>query len=118
MARSMIRCYRYAQRACNSVRCPPAIDWKRDAGDRCSGVGSKENRKRSQLLHRRKPLVRLLGEEYIADYLFARDAMRLGLAVDLRLHERCVHVAGADRVAGDALLGGLERNHLGEADET
>ena len=47
----------------------------------------------------------------------ARDAVRLRLAFDLRLDERRPDVARADGVAGDALLGGLERRHLGQADD-
>ena len=45
------------------------------------------------------------------------DAVRLGLALDLRLDQRRVDVAGADRVAGDAVLGRLQRRDLGEADD-
>ena len=45
------------------------------------------------------------------------DAARLGGLRDLLLHERRQHVAGADRIAGDAVLGSLERHRLGEAED-
>ena len=38
-----------------------------------------------------------------------------GLVGDLPLDQRGAHVAGADGVAGDALVGGLQRDHLGQA---
>jgi len=43
---------------------------------------------------------------------------RLGerLVVDLLRHQRRPYIAGADRVAGYALLGGLERGDLGQAE--
>ena len=41
------------------------------------------------------------------------DAVRRARVVDLLLHQRCEHPAGADRVAGHAGIGGLERSDLG-----
>ncbi len=43
--------------------------------------------------------------------------MGLGLAVDLGLDQRGIDVTRADRVAGDALFGGLQRRDLGQADD-
>ena len=61
-----------------------------------------EHGKRAELLDGGEALVRLLREQHVADHLLARNAVRLGLAVDLRLDQRRVDIAGADRVAGDA----------------
>ena len=44
--------------------------------------------------------------------------MGLGLAVYLGLDQRSVNVTRADRVAGDAFFGGLERRNLGQADDS
>ena len=49
--------------------------------------------------------------------LLLRDAARLGRLGDLLLHQRREHVAGADGVGGDAVLGRLQRHRLGQADE-
>ena len=51
------------------------------------------------------------------DDLLAGNSMDLGLAVDLGLDQRGINVTRADRVAGDALLGGLQRRNLGQADD-
>jgi hypothetical protein len=42
------------------------------------------------------------------------DAARLGRVGDLLLHERSPHVAGADRIDRDPMLGDLERDRLGQ----
>ena len=73
--------------------------------------------KRAELLDGGEALVRLLRQQHVADDLLARDAVRLGLAVDLRLDQRRVDIARADRVAGDVGFGGLQRGHLGQADD-
>ena len=41
----------------------------------------------------------------------------LGLALDLRLDQRRIDIAGADRVAGEVSSRRLERRHLGETDK-
>src|SRR5882724_7770617 len=63
---------------------------------------------------------RLLGccaSSTVMDDSFAGNPVRFGLAVDLRLDQRRVDIAGADRVAGDALFGRLQRRDLGQADD-
>src|SRR5215211_5010376 len=100
-----------------SVRGPAAVDWQRRPGDRSRGFAREEDRQRADLLDGREALVRLLREKHVADHLLAGDPMRLRLAFDLRLDERRPDVARADGIAGDVLLGGLERRHLGEADD-
>src|SRR3954454_8867762 len=100
-----------------SVCGPAAVDRQRRAGDRSRGLAREEDRQRADLLDGREALVRLLREQHVADHLLAWDPMRLRLAFDLRLDERRPDVARADGVAGDVLLGGLERRHLGEPDD-
>ena len=56
-------------------------------------------------------------EQHLADHRLAVHVVLLHRVGDLRLDQRGQHVAGADGVAGDRLLGGLERDHLGEADD-
>ena len=79
---------------------------------RCTGTAARA----AELGHLDEALVGLVLQQHVADHLVARDAVRLGLVVDLLLDQRRAHVAGADGVAGDAVLGGLERRHLGEAE--
>ncbi len=65
------------------------------------------------------PTKRLLGcwaSRMSADHLLARNAVALGLAVDLLLDKRGQDIARADGVAGDAGFGAFQRSHLGEAD--
>src|SRR5215207_6240158 len=100
-----------------SMRGPAAVDRQRRPGDRSRGFAREEDRQRADLLDGGEALIRLLGEELVADHLFARDPMRLRLVFDLRLDEGRPDVARADRIAGDVLLGRLERRHLGEADD-
>ena len=91
------------------MRGPAAVDRQRDPGDRGRRFARQKHGERAELLDSGEALVRLLGEQHVADDLLARDVVRLRLTLDLRLDERRVDVAGADRVAGDAFLGGLER---------
>ena len=63
-----------------------------------------------------KRLFGLGREQHVADHLLAADAARLGGVADLVLDQRRPHVAGADRVAGDVVLGAFERDRLGQAD--
>src|SRR4051812_34172561 len=100
-----------------SMRGPAAVDRQRSPGDRSRGFAREEDRQRADLLDGREALVRLLREKHVADHLLARDPMRLRLAFDLRLDERRPDVARADGVAGDVLLGRLERRHLSQAEE-
>jgi len=58
----------------------------------------------------------LLGQQ-VDPRLLATDAFALGAGVDLPLHQGGEHPAGADRIAGHAGAGGLEGDHLGEADD-
>ena len=76
---------------------------------------ARNTRERRHLLDRREALVRLVRQEHVPDHRLARDAVRLRLVLDLRLNQRRADVAGADGVAGDAVLGGLERRYLGQA---
>ena len=94
---------------------PPSTG-DRGAGDRGCGVRGEEHGDARRALDGGKALVRLLREQHVADDLLARDAVGLGLAVDLRLDQRRIDIARADGVAGDALLGRLERGHLGQAE--
>src|SRR5215204_1525096 len=100
-----------------SVCSPAAVDRQRRPGDRSRGFAREEDRERADFLDGREALVRLLREKHVADHRLARDPMGLRLAFDLRLDERRPDVAWADGVAGDVLLGSLERRHLGEADD-
>src|SRR5258705_11166902 len=98
-----------------SVCGPAAVDGQCHAGDRGRGLARQEDSERAQLLDGGEALIGLLCQKDLADHLLARDAVRLGLAVDLRLDQWSVYVAGADRVTRDALLAGLHRRHLGES---
>ena len=60
---------------------------------------------------------RLLFAQQVFARLLDRDALGGGARLDLPLHQRGQHPAGADRVAGDAVICGLYRHHLGQADE-
>src|SRR5829696_2367506 len=100
-----------------SMRGPAAVDRQRRPDDQSRGFAPEEDLQLADLLDGGEALMRLLGEEHVADHLFARDPMRLRLVFDLRLDEGRPDVARADRIAGDVLLGRLERRHLGEADD-
>src|SRR5262249_34037902 len=86
------------------VRGPTAIDWQGDAGDRGGGGACEEDSKGAQLFHSGETLVWLLHEQHAADDLFARNAVRLCLPLDLRFDQRGVHVTRTDGVAGDAVF--------------
>src|SRR3954452_4139623 len=100
-----------------SVGGPAAVDREGDSGDRCSGGARKEHGEIAYFLGRCEPLVWLLGEQNVADDLLARDVVRLRLPLDLRLDERRVDIAGADRVAGDPFLRRLERDDFCQAQD-
>ena len=97
---------------------PPAIDRQSRAGDRCRRFAGEKDRQRAQFLDARKMLVGLLRQQHVVDDLFARNAVRPGLAVDLRLDQRRIDVSRTDRIAGDAVLGSFQRRHLGQSDDT
>ena len=95
---------------------PAAVDRQRRAGDRAAGLGAQEDRERAELGNLDETLARLGGEDDLLDHLLARQAVRLGLLVDLALDQGRAHIARADRVAGDVQGRGLERHDLGQAD--
>ncbi len=95
---------------------PAAIGGQRGSGDRGGTFAGKEHRDRAHLLDRGEPLVRLLRQQHLAHHALARQIVGRRLALDLRLDQRRVDVARADRVAGDAIFGGLERGDLGQPD--
>jgi len=96
---------------------PTAIHRQCRTCDRRRGRARKEDHERAEFIDRRETPVRLLREQDVADDLFARNAMGLGLAVDLRLDQRRIHIARTDGVAGDAVFGGLERRDLRQAED-
>ena len=96
---------------------PPAVDRQRSAGDRSRRVAGEEDGQRAQLFHAGKMLVGLLRQQHVVNDFFARDAVRLGLAVDLRFDQRGIDIAGADRVARNALFRRLERGDFRQADD-
>jgi hypothetical protein len=57
--------------------------------------------KRAELFNRSEALIRLLCKQYIADHFFTRDVMCPGLAINLRLDQGRLDVAGTDGIAGD-----------------
>jgi hypothetical protein len=81
-------------------------------------VAGQESSQRAELFHCGKTPIGLLGEQNFTDDLLARDAVRLRLALDLRLDQGRIDVAGTNGVAGDALLGRLKRRDLGQPDDT
>src|SRR3954465_6906969 len=100
-----------------SVRHPTAVDQQGGAGDRRSAVAAEECNRSGDFLDRYEALGWLLRQEDLANNLIAADAMRLRLALDLALNQRCPHIAGTHRIAGHATLGGLKCNNLGQADD-
>ncbi len=60
-------------------------------------------------------LGRLGGQDHVLHHRLFRYAARLGLVGDLGLDQGGLHEAGADGVAGDAVLGHLEGDGLGQA---
>src|SRR5262249_5644037 len=100
-----------------SMRGPAPVDRQCDAGDRRCGVTRQEHCERADLFDRGEALVRLLGEQDVADDLLARNAVRLGLAFDLLLDQRRIAVTSAARGAGAACLGDLEGDELSAAQD-
>ena len=83
---------------------PPAVDRQRRAGDRGAGFACEKRCNCTKLLDSSEPLVGLLRQQNVADHLFTRNSVRRGLSSDLRLNERRINVAWADRIAGDVSL--------------
>src|SRR5260370_34769212 len=83
---------------CVSVRGPAAIDRQSRAGDRSRRVAGEKYRERAEFIDGCKALVGLLRQQDFADHLLAGNSMGLGLAIDLRLDQRSINVAWADRV--------------------
>lgn len=100
------------------MRGPATINRQGGPGDRSSRIAGEKYRERTQLFDGCKALVGLLRQQHIADDLLAGNSVCLGLAVDLCLDQWSMNVTRADRVAGDALLGGFQRRDLGQADNT
>jgi hypothetical protein len=99
------------------MRGPAAVHRQSCASDRGCRIACKKHCESAQLLDGGEALVRLLREQYVADNLFARDSVRLGLTVDLCFDQRRIDVAWADCVAGDVGFSGLERDDLGQSDD-
>ena len=94
-----------------------AFDRERRARHGGGGVTAKEQRKCADLLRRHEPARRLGVQKHVPDHLLFADAARPGRLGDLLLHQRRQHVARADGIDGDAVLGRLQRYGLGEAEE-
>src|SRR5215467_13397985 len=99
-----------------SMRGPAAVDRKRRTGDGRGSVGREEDGDAAELFGGGEPLVRLLSEQHVANNLLAWNAVGLSLPFDLRLDQRRVDVAGADRIAGNAHLSHLERGDFGQTE--
>src|ERR1700753_494224 len=99
-----------------SVRRPAAIDRQRGAGDRRSALATKEGNSSRDLLDGHEALGRLLRQQDLANGLIAADAMRLRLAFYLALNEWRPYIARTYRIAGHAILGCFQCDHLGQAD--
>jgi hypothetical protein len=99
-----------------SMRGPATIDRNCGAGDGGSSLRAQEYGDAAKFIGSGEALIWLLREQQIADHLLAGNTMSLGLAIDLRLNQRGVDIAWANRIAGDAHLGGLERSHLSQAE--
>ena len=85
------------------VRRPAAIHWQTPPVIEAAALAGQKEVQRAELLDRSEALVRLLSQQHVTYDLLTRNAMRLGLTVDLRLDQRRINVTRADRIAGDAL---------------
>ncbi len=99
------------------LRCPAAVHVPRHAAHVVGGRGAEEHGQLAQFLGRGE-LQRglLLAQQQLLGFLVA-PAVGLGLGVHLLLHQRRQHPARADRVAGHAGGGRLQRRDLGQADD-
>ena len=94
---------------------PAAVDRESYSGDRRARGARKKHRESAEFLGGGEALVRLLRKQHVANDLLARNAVRLGLSLDLCLDKWRVDVTGADCVAGDPVLRSLQRNNLGQS---
>jgi hypothetical protein len=92
---------------------PAPVDRERGAGDRLPARSAQEDGERAKLLDGREALVRLRREQHVADHRVAADAASFRSVVNLAFDQRRPDIAWADGVAGDAMLGTLERDRLG-----
>ncbi len=81
-----------------------------DAAAECA----QEHGQRAEFLCGDELACRLRVQQHVADDLLLGEIARLRRLRDLLLDQRRQHVAGADGVDGDAVLGGFERHGLGE----
>src|SRR6266511_6185520 len=99
-----------------SVRRPTTINRQGNAGDGGSGLSAEEYDGAGDLLDRGEALGGLLGQKDLANDLFAADAVRLRLTFNLLFDQWRPDIAWAHRIAGDAVLGSLECDHLRQPD--
>jgi hypothetical protein len=80
---------------------PTAIDQQSNSGNRRGCFARQEDRQRADFLNGGEALIRLLGQQHVADHLIPGDPMRLGLPIDPRFDQRRIDKAGADREVGN-----------------
>ena len=100
-----------------SVRRPAAVHGQCCAGDRASARSAEEHRQRPKLIDFRKALVRLRCQKDVAHHLLTSYATCPGRVLDLILDQRRPDVTRTDRVAGNVVLGTLERHGLRQPDD-
>ena len=97
-----------------ALRGPAAVH---EVGLAVDGVGAgtaQEGDQAGHLVGLDEPLHRRAGQQDLVEDPALGDAVTAGLVGDLALDERGAHVARAHRVAGDAPVGPLQRDDLGE----
>ena len=94
---------------------PAAIDGDMGAVDRFCRIGGEEKRDGCHLVGADEFLGRLEFQHDIGFHLRFADAAGLGCVGDLLFDQRRQHIAGADRVGGDAVFGDLKRDGLRQA---
>src|SRR5262245_21548494 len=100
-----------------SLRYPAAVDRVGRAGYRLGRVAAEEHGKRADIFRLGELVHRLFLGHQLDGLLFRARACFLGARVDLLLHERRQHPAGANRVTGYAIVCGLHGNNLGQSDK-
>src|SRR6185312_17535718 len=100
-----------------SLRGPAAVDRVGRAGDGRRRVGREEYGERADALGLGEVVHRLLLGHQRDLGLVEALAGLLGARLDLLGDQRRQHPAGADGVAGDAVIRRLHGDHLGQADE-
>src|SRR5260221_4817958 len=88
-----------------SMRRPAAIDRQSGTGDRGGVIAAQERHQGADFRGLGEGLVRLLGQQDVADDLVAIDAMGLGLVLDLLLDQWRPDVAGANGIGAEHGLG-------------